>query len=419
MQADSVHELVDIVQLVSHQPLPAGPRVAVVGNSHGLNAIVADKAVKVGLYVSHGPVTLRVDCTATQVADATEAAFADENVDSVIVCVTPPMRSGDEDVASAVAHTAWPYGKPCIVTFFGLRDVTDIMHRAGRPRSDGSGRYIVPVYKTPIDGVAALGAATRYAMWREKDHGEFVRPEGINRVAARGVVDRILDGSPGGRQLDMEEVTTLLAAYGLEMWPMFRVSTPEEAVDAAAGIEGAVVVRSMLAGVRMRPGSVRGGLTTDEAVVAAFEEMSRQFAYTGDPMLVVQKMAPVGLATLVRSVEDPLFGPVVSFGVAGAAADLLGDLGHRIPPLTDVDARGLVSEVRSAPLLQGYRGLPPPTRTRSSTSCSAWRPSPTTSPRSPTSNSTRSTRIRPGPTCSERRSSSHPRTCAPTRVDGR
>ncbi|MDO5626765.1 MAG: GNAT family N-acetyltransferase, partial [Mobilicoccus sp.] len=359
IQVDNIHELVDIAELVSHQPLPAGNRVAVVGNSAGLNAIVADTAQKAGLTVTHGPTVMDGSGDATQMADATEKAFSDPDVDSVIVCVASPMNSSDEEIASAVAHTAWPYGKPCIATFLGMRDVSPVMHRAGRPRGEGEGRYVVPVYKTPIDGVAALGAVTHYAQWRQSEWGEVRRPEGITRTPVRRLVAQVLEESPDGRELTEQESTTLLAAYGIDVWPMFPVTDAEEAVDAAHRLEGAVVIRSLLPEATTRPGGVRGGLTTPEHVTAAFEALAAQFSHASDPMLIVQKMAPVGVTTLVRSIEDRLFGPVVSFGVAGATSELLGDLAHRIPPLTDVDARGLISDVRSAPLLEGYRGAPP------------------------------------------------------------
>jgi acyl-CoA synthetase (NDP forming) len=69
-------------------------------------------------------------------------------------------------------------------------------------------------------------------------------------------------------------------------------------------------------------------------------------------------MAPRAVACVVRSMEDALFGPVLSFGLAGDASDLLGDVAHRIPPLTDVDVADVVRSVRAAPRLFGYRGLP-------------------------------------------------------------
>jgi acyl-CoA synthetase (NDP forming) len=74
---------------------------------------------------------------------------------------------------------------------------------------------------------------------------------------------------------------------------------------------------------------------------------------------VIQRMAPPGVACLIRTVEDPLFGPVVSFGLSGDASDLLGDIAHRIPPLTDVDIADLVRSVRAAPKLFGRHGAAP------------------------------------------------------------
>ena len=58
----------------------------------------------------------------------------------------------------------------------------------------------------------------------------------------------------------------------------------------------------------------------------------------------------------ISSLEDPLFGPVVSFGISGPMTDLLGDRAYRIPPLSPTDASDMVREVKASPLLFGYRG---------------------------------------------------------------
>src|SRR5680860_732677 len=74
---------------------------------------------------------------------------------------------------------------------------------------------------------------------------------------------------------------------------------------------------------------------------------------------VVQHVAPEGASCVLRTMEDGLFGPLISFALAGDASDLLGDVAHRIPPLTDVDVGQLIRSVRAAPRLTGYRGAPP------------------------------------------------------------
>ncbi|MFB9954038.1 acetate--CoA ligase family protein [Cellulomonas denverensis] len=69
-------------------------------------------------------------------------------------------------------------------------------------------------------------------------------------------------------------------------------------------------------------------------------------------------MAPHGVACVIRTAEDPLYGPVIGFGLAGDTTDLLGDYAFAVPPLTDVDVADVVRAPRSAPRLFGYRGLP-------------------------------------------------------------
>ncbi len=72
----------------------------------------------------------------------------------------------------------------------------------------------------------------------------------------------------------------------------------------------------------------------------------------------VQRMADPGAACVLRSVEDPRFGPVVSFGLAGDAVDLLGDVSYGVAPLSDTDVAEMVRAVRTSPRLFGYRGTP-------------------------------------------------------------
>ena len=68
----------------------------------------------------------------------------------------------------------------------------------------------------------------------------------------------------------------------------------------------------------------------------------------------------------IRSIEDPLFGPVVSFGISGPVIELLADKSYRIPPLGEHDAAAMVREIKSSPMLFGYRGARSSTSPRSS-----------------------------------------------------
>jgi len=72
--------------------------------------------------------------------------------------------------------------------------------------------------------------------------------------------------------------------------------------------------------------------------------------------VLVQAMAPGGLECLVGASTEPVFGPVVAFGIGGVTTELVGDVAFRLPPLTDSDAQEMLDEIRSAPLLHGFRG---------------------------------------------------------------
>ena len=362
IRVENVHQLFDVAQLVVHQPLPRGGRVAIVGNSAALGMLTAQACVSWGLEVTHGPVCVPSEAKAAEFATALDAAFGDERVDSVLTCFIPPLDTLDEDVAHAVAESAARSEKPCVATFLGMRGVTEAL--SAQDRDDNGRRRAVPAYAMPEDAVRALVAATRYGQWRARDHGELVEPTGLNRAAAERLVDRVLADAPAGRTLTPNEAHTLLAAYGVELWPTISVETADDAVAAAEQLGYPVVVKSISPTVRHQPGlaGIRVDLRTEATVRESFESLSSRLSPLDADTFVVQRMATPGVACVVRTAEDPLFGPVVSFSIAGPPTDLLDDIGHRIPPLTDVDVRELISSVKASPLLDGHRGAAPTDR---------------------------------------------------------
>ncbi|HQV83510.1 MAG TPA: GNAT family N-acetyltransferase [Ornithinibacter sp.] len=361
LRVENVHQLFDIAQLLATQPLPRGDRVAIVGNSTALGTLTADACTSWGLKVAHGPVSLPSEATAAQFRTALAAAFADPKVDSVLTCFIPPLVTNDEDVAAAVRDMAHGAEKPCAATFLGMRGVDD-----GHSSVTGTGgsTQAIPVYAMPEDAVRALAAATRYGAWRSKDHGVPVAPAGINRRIAEDIVETVLAMEPKGRRLTSDESTALLQAYGIDVWTKQEVSTVDEAVAAAEQVGYPVVLKSTAPMVRHQGGTsgVRVDLRTEAALRAAWESLTERLAPLDADRLVVQRMATPGVPCVVTSDEDPLFGPVIGFSVAGLPTELLGDIGYRIPPLTDVDVSELISSVKASPVLHGHRGATPVNR---------------------------------------------------------
>ena len=159
----------------------------------------------------------------------------------------------------------------------------------------------------------------------------------------------------------------MLAAYGITVWEAVTVATSAEAVAAAQTVGWPVALKSTADALRHRAdlGGVRLGLHTPEELERAFHamrtELSQQLGRSpSDPCFTfsVQKMAPSGVACVMRTREDELFGPVISFGLSGDATDLLDDLSYGIAPLTTTDAITMVRSLGAAPRLFGYKGLP-------------------------------------------------------------
>lgn len=359
IRVENVHQLFDVAQVVVHQPLPKGNRVAIVGNSVALGTLTAQACDSWGLDVTHGPVSVPSEASPAEFRAALDAAFADEFVDSVLACFIPPLVTFDEDVARAVRDSAANGEKPCVATFLGMRGVDD-GHASVRGTGEGEGRAI-PVYTLPEDATRALAAATNYGLWRERDHGTPVAPTGINRRIAEDVVETVLSVTPEGRQLTKDETSVLLGAYGIEVWPRAAGRTADEVVEIADRLGYPVVLKTTAPMLRHQGGTtgVRVDLPNAEAVRLAFDQLRERLAPWEHTEFMVQRMATPGVMVVVASDEDPLFGPVIGFSVSGMPTELLGDIAYRIPPLTDVDVSELISSIKAAPVLHGHRGAQP------------------------------------------------------------
>ncbi len=353
IRADSIHQMFDIAALVSTQPLPEGPRVAVLGNSDALAVLAYDACEEAGLQVASTR-ALGPDASAEDFSVALEEVFGDEAVDSVVALFIPPLRTPGTEVADVLATASGKARKTVVSSFLGMPGVPEALRAA-----DGDGRGSVPSYSTPEDAVRALAAVTAYAAWRATPAGHTVSPSGLDVRAARALVSELL-GDRDEVPLTHHELQGLLHCYGIDLWDAMPAATAEQAVRAADRLGYPVALKATAPHLRHRRelGGVRLDIDDAEEMRGAFAAMvARLGAEAG--LFVVQAMAPTGVATRLATVEDPLFGPVVSFGLGGVATDLLGDRSYGVPPLTDADLAALVRGVRAAPLLLGHGGSTP------------------------------------------------------------
>ncbi|MFH8366564.1 GNAT family N-acetyltransferase [Streptomyces sp. NPDC018031] len=442
IRVDTVTELADTGLLLAAQPLPAGPRVAILGNSESLGLLTYDACRTEGL----SPLPPQDLTTAAGPADyhrALRAALADDGCDAVVVNAMPWVgEPSAAELAGAVRRAAAEAGadKPVAVVHLeipGLPEALaadggtpDAPGAAGTP--DGSGPAVaaapgaagtggdaggttaaggpaatgdrpavprIPAYPAAERAVRALAEAVRYARWRAQsaEPGRVPHYDDIDETGAAADIDVLLaeeagaaaagapapaaatPGAPGpgrphpptavpapepvpaGVELSAPDAQRLLARYGIDVLPALPAPHPDAAVHAAGRLGFPVALKPTAPHLRHRTdlGGVRLDLGGEAELRRAYAELTEHLGSPAELGLVVQRMAPRGVDTVVRAAIEPAAGPVLSFGLAGAPSELLGDTAHRLVPATDRDAAELIRSVRTAPLLFGWRGSQP------------------------------------------------------------
>ncbi|MFG2575678.1 GNAT family N-acetyltransferase [Streptomyces sp. NPDC048481] len=388
IRVDTITELVDAGLLLARQPLPPGPRVAILGNSESLGLLTYDACLSEGLRPLP-PSDLTTEASAEDFHAALARALADETCDAVVVTAIPAIgeRSpGDAELAQALrsAAAAAP-AKPVLVVHVEIGGLAAALSAAAStaPRAEGAARAraaaenaetqpaaveapegarLIPAYPAAERAVRALAEAVRYAQWRREaaDPGKVPEYDDIDEKGAARLIDGLLARGQG-LTLGAEETCELLGRYGVRTRPAIPAPTPDEAARAARDLGYPVALKATAPHLRHRAdlGGVRLDLADEDQLRRAYAELTELFGKPQELRPVVQAMAPRGVDTVVRAVIDPAAGAVLSFGLAGAASQLLGDMAHRLVPVTDRDATSLVRSIRTAPLLFGWRGSTP------------------------------------------------------------
>jgi acyl-CoA synthetase (NDP forming)/GNAT superfamily N-acetyltransferase len=344
----SLGELIEASALLACQPLPAGDRVAIVSNAGGIGVLAADACADNGLQVARvsaatrrrlrrllpartalsGPVA-----TAATVSDETfraclEAVAGDDGVDAVLAVAVPTAIA---DLRSAVITAS--VAKPIAVV---LVDQAESVRLLADDDGSGTGQWTAatgqgkaatgqgsaaayhgtgatgqgtaatavsgrPAYAYPESAARALGHAVRYRAWLDRQHGTVPELPGLRVADARALIGGFLGREPAGGWLPQDQAAELLSCYGIPLAP------------------GATI-----------PGSAPA-----------------------------RPVASDGVELLIGVRQEPVFGPVVVFGLGGAATGVLGDQAARLTPLTDMDADDLIRGTDATPLLSGYDGGPP------------------------------------------------------------
>ncbi|MFI9029246.1 GNAT family N-acetyltransferase [Streptomyces sp. NPDC053560] len=424
IRVGTVTELIDAGLLLASQPLPAGPRVAILGNSEALALLAYDACLTEGLRPQH-PHVLPFAATTAQFRAALADALAGDRIDAVLITAIPWVAEGSSADPEEIAALATALreaaaegpAKPVTVVHLAMEELAGALsctadscttdggtaagegegphgpeaeaargaatpeadHDAappeaaentpGAPQARPGGLPRIPAYPAAERAVRALAEAVRYAAWRREAAAPGRVPEydDIQEAAAGADIERLLDELTTDAEphrsvaLPADEAAALLGRYGIRVRAALPAPDADAAVRAAEALGYPVALKTTAPHLRHRAdlGGVRLDLPGERALRRAYQELTDFLGKPEELRPVVQAMVPRGVDTLIRASIDPAAGAVLSFGLAGAPSQLLGDTAHRLIPATDRDVAEQIRSIRSAPLLFGWRGSQP------------------------------------------------------------
>ncbi len=366
IRTDTFEELFDVANLLSHQPVPTGRRVAILTNAGGPGILAADACESLGLELPMisdatiselrsflpatasvaNPIDMIASATPEHFLRATRALLADEFVDSVIVIFIPPLITDPEAVAEAIVEGSKEAGgKPILANFMSTKGAPEILRS-------------IPSYEFPESAASALAKVTTYGEWRNKPAGVIPSFSDIKADGAKRIVDRAL--ARGGGWLSPIEIGELLSAVGISVAKSRLASNLVDALKIAKEIGYPVALKATGPEIvhKTEVGGVALNLADGSALKRAYDEMTARLgaSLTG---VIIQEMVQGGVEVLVGATLDSTFGPLVLYGSGGILVELLNDVAFRINPLTDLDVREMMNEVKGTRVIRGYRGSAP------------------------------------------------------------
>ena len=381
IRAETLGEMFDLALTLSSQPLPRGRRVAILTNAGGLGILCADACEANGLVVQQlsaqtkrrlreflspaasveNPVDMIASASAEDFRKAVEILLCADEADALII-LTIDVGLADIAAVSREIHRGVIASRS--KSGAGKSVLTCIMDGEKAPKAAPSEVEQLPNLDFPESAARVLGKLARYAEWRDQPEGMILDFEDIRPQEARGICEQALR-EHGAGWLSGEETRKVLSAFALPVPPGGICATADEAAKIAAqiGFPVALKLASRTIVHKTEFGGVRLNLDSEAAVRQAFLEIQQRVAQDNklEEMdgVLIQPMISGGVEVMVGMTLDPLFGPLIGFGLGGIHVEILKDVCFRVTPITDRDAAEMVRGIKGYRLLEGYRGHPP------------------------------------------------------------
>ncbi len=373
IRVDTVNELFDYAQAFIPKKIPRSNRIAIVTNAGGPGIVATDMTESAGLQLSkfnretiealeshlpvtaniHNPVDVIGDASKDRYENALDAVIKDENVDGVLVILTPQSMTNAIGTAEAIVKISQRTLKPIVCSFMGIFDVSEGVKLLNE-------NYI-PTYKFPENAAKALGALYTQAKWLNRQHLAQYEFKHDKERADEIIKSCFQKGQTYLGELDGLEV---LKCYGFNTLETTLAENKDKAVEIANNAGYPVVMKIVSSQIihKSDAGGVKVGLNNAEEVRHTYDEIvsnAKQF----DPEaqidgVLIQKVAPSGREIIMGVNRYPIFGPLIMFGFGGIFVEIFKDVVFRIAPIGRNNAARMIRNVKVFPLLNGYRGKP-------------------------------------------------------------
>lgn len=374
VQADTIEKLFDFATAFATQPSCKGDNIAILTNAGGPAIIASDNVGQNNLRLAgfkkktidtlqkglpkaanvFNPVDVLGDALTDRYKFAAETIINDQNVNILAIILTPQAMTQVKETATLVNNLKKKYLKPVIPIFIGGKEISLADNIFSEAR--------VLNYRYPERGIAAAGAIAAY--WKIKKRPKSTEPYfPVDKAFVKNIINATR--SKNQVNIDFLKANSILEQYGIKVAHSTMAISAANALDEAKKIGFPVALKISSPDILHKTdiGAVKLGLSSEKAVTNAYNEiMTNVKKYMPGAKIhgvIVQKMLKKGLEVIVGMSRDPQFGPLVLFGLGGIYVEILKDVSFSVAPLTRNDAKKMVTNIKSYPLLQGARGTPP------------------------------------------------------------
>ena len=382
VRVEEIDDLFNAAEVLGTQPLPRGPNLAVITNAGGPGVMATDaliakggKLAKLSLktmealnrvlppFWSRGnPIDVLGDAGADRYKTAVEACLNDVNIDGVLIVFTQQAVSQAVEIAKTIVDLvkSKAYQNKTILTSFmgygAVQEANSILNANN-----------IPTYSTPENAIKTYMYMYQYQRNLDLIY-ETPEERPVDTAPPKRPIMVILRNAAAENRelLTEDEAKRLLEYYNFPVVKTEVAATASEAVAFAHQIGYPVVLKILSPQIvhKTDAGGVMIDLNSDAEVKQAFDIiMNKAKAYNPEAEIIGVTVQPMvtrkGYEVILGGKTDPLFGPVILFGMGGVGVELFKDYSIGLPPLNTTLIRRMMEETKVYQLLKGYRNVPP------------------------------------------------------------